>query len=112
MNDLASFKSTDIPSLEDDVRNVLGTDQYYSKLEDAAKLATFGPVFWNNPQAFKFLSGERKQLETISSKAGQLVGVNKKLILSLDNPLKSIVRKSTTTSNFLVKFHNLFKFLF
>ena len=82
MNDLASFKSTDITSLEDDVRNVLGTDQYYSKLEDAAKLAIFGPVFWNNPQALKFLSGERKQLETISSKAGQLVGVNKKLILS------------------------------
>ena len=82
MNDLASFKSTDIPSLEDDVRNVLGTDQYYSKLEDAAKLAIFGPVFLNNPQALKFLSGERKQLETISSKAGQLVGVNKKLILS------------------------------
>ena len=111
MNDLASFKPADIPNLKDDVRNVLGTDQYCAKLDEAAKLATFGPVFCNNPQGFKFLSGERKQLETISSKAGQLKGVNKNLILSLDNSLKSLVKKSATAGNFLDRFHNLKQFV-
>ena len=92
LQDLANFKSADILGLEDDVRNVLATEDYCSKLDEEAKLTTFGPVFCTKPAAFKFLSGERKQLQTISIKAGQLCSGNKKLVRSLS---ETVNRSST-----------------
>lgn len=70
---LAKIDVNSLDEIENDVRDILGSDELTSSMEEWEKKDLFGPMFFKNPKAFKFLRGDVFAIKVIVEECEKMV---------------------------------------